>query len=441
MKSLPALKKYVVCALLLLVLLTVFSSAKRAPKPRLLPLTSIHIVDRNGFSETISNKDRLEQFQLTNFLGPQPYQKVLRIYARDSKGNVRSVVTSYHSNGNPKQFLEIMDGRAFGGYREWHENGKMSVCAKVIGGTADITQGAEQTWLFDGTSNAWDEEGHLVAEIPYSQGTLEGIAVYYHASGQVWKRIPYVKGQADGVVEIFRDGGDLLQQVNYVKGRKNGLTTRYWDLNQIASQEEYCDGRLENAQYYDKKGILISEIKHGCGYRATFGKECLNELQEYRQGILEGEVKVYTSQGKFKRIYHVKNNLKHGEEIEYYEQIIKNPAQECEGSPLPHLSFNWYDGKIHGPTKTWYSNGILESQREMSNNKKHGLSMVWYENGDLMMIEEYEQGNLVRGDYFRQGEKIPVSQVILGKGTVTLFDANGRYVQKIAYLNGKPDQL
>lgn len=439
MKKTVILKKYLVAFLLLFTLLTLFSSAKRVKKPRLLSLTSIHLVDRNGFSETISNKDRLQQFQAVNFLEPQPYQKVLRIYERDTRGNVRSVVTSYYENGNPKQFLEIMNGRALGRYREWHENSKLSLTAKIIGGTPDITQAAEQTWLFDDTSQAWDEEGHLIAEIPYSQGVLEGIANYYHASGEVWKRIPYSKGQANGTVDIFRDNGEMLQQMNYVEGKKNGLTIRYWDCNQIACQEDYYDGCLNQGEYYDKKGNLISEIKQGYGYRATFGKDSLNELQEYKEGYLEGEVKVFTSSGKLKRIYHVKNDLKHGEEIEYYEFSTKNTNSD-EESQQPHLCFNWYDGKIHGSVKTWYSNGNLESQREMSNNKKHGLSTVWYEDNDLMMIEEYDQGNLIRGDYFRKGDKIPVSQIIQGKGLATLFDAQGRFVQKITYLQGKPDE-
>ncbi len=69
---------------------------------------------------------------------------------------------------------------------------------------------------------------------------------------------------------------------------------------------------------------------------------------------------------------------------------------------------------------------------------KNGVSTAWYRNGNLMMIEEYEQNKLIRGDYFKKGEKVPVSQVIQGKGTVTSFDADGHFIQKIPYLNGKP---
>lgn len=427
--------------LFLFTLLITFSSAKRSSKtkPRPLPLTSIHLIDRNGFAETISNKDRLNQLQTVDFFKPQPYQKVLRVYARDSKSDLRSVVTSYHPNGNIKQFLEILNGRAYGQYREWHSNGNPSVSTKIVGGMPDITTAAEKTWLFDGISYAWDEEGNLIAEISYSQGVLEGGAIYYHSSGQIWKKIPYCKNEVHGTVEIYKDNGELLQQITYVQGIKQGSSMRYWDANHLASQEEYIRGKLESGQYFDKMGHLIAQVNQGSGYRTIFNKEGVHELQEYRQGILEGEVKVFNAQGKAKRIYHIKDQIKHGEEIEYYDYLILDAQNPSSLNAQPKLSFYWYEGKIQGHAKTWYANGNLESQREMANNARNGVSTAWYKDGSLMLIEEYEQDKLMRGDYFKKGDKIPFSQVIQGKGIVTIFDQDGHFVRKIPYLHGKPD--
>lgn len=425
----------VVFTVLLLISFSIVTSAKRmknVAKP--IPLSSIHIVDRNGFAETITHKDRLNQFQNLDFLKSQPYQKVLRIYARDPSGNIRSIVTSYHPNGNPKQFLEIVNGRALGGYREWHENGVMSVSAKIVGGTADIIPAAERTWLFDGPSYAWDEEGHIKAEILYSQGVLEGYSNYYYSNGQVSKRIPYHKGVVDGVLELYRENGQLLQQVSFVQGTQHGNAVHMWDGTQVASQEDYYNGKLECGIYYDKQGTVISEVKQGNGFRVIFDQDVVIEYQEYRQGILDGEVKVVNPQGKLKRLYHIKNDIKHGEEIVYFDK--PNPA----GGLQPKLSFNWAEGKIQGIVKTWYLKGNLESQREMSNNKKSGVSTIWYRDGNIMMIEEYDQDKLVKGEYFKKGEKVPVSTISQGKGTATMFDADGHFIQKVPYVNGKPDE-
>jgi antitoxin component YwqK of YwqJK toxin-antitoxin module len=428
--SLKSLSFFVFLCLLLMT----FTAAKK-PAKKLLPLTSIHIVDRNGFEETISNKERLKQYQKVDFLQTQSYQKVLRIYARNSKGNVRSVVTTYHENGNPKQFLEILNARANGAYQEWHENGEVSLSTRVIGGSPDVTPLSEKTWIFDGPSTAWDEDGNLVAEMTYNQGVLEGTSKYYHSSGKLWKRVPYTKNQVDGIVETYKEDGSLLQQVTYCCGAKNGTATRYWDLEHLASQEEYSQDRLENGQYFNSQGELISEVKQGCGLRAIFSKDRVRELQEYQDGILEGKVQVFSSNGCLKRIYHIKNNVKHGEEIEYFERTFAKPTDQ----PQSKLSFYWYEGKIQGHCRSWYPSGNQESQKEMANNAKNGVSTAWYRDGNLMMIEEYEENKLIRGDYFRKGEKTPISQVMQGKGLVSIFDADGHFVQKIIYANGKPD--
>lgn len=439
-----SIRKITSISLLLLLLFFSFTSAKRSTSSkrigRPLPLISVHLVDRNGFAETITNKERLVHLQNIDFLTHQPYQKVLRIFARDSKGNIRSIVTSYHANGNPKQFLEIVNARAYGTYKEWHANGTLAVMATVIGGTPDIVSSAESTWLFDGISMAWNEEGSLLAEIMYSQGVLEGYSTYYHACGQIWKRIPYCKGKINGIEEVYREDGQILSQTSYCQGLKQGAAARYWNLDKYAAYEEYSEGRLECGQYYNQSEQLIAQIDQGNGFRAVFGKDSVIALQEYKQGLLDGEVKVFGPQGRIKKVYHIKKDLKHGEEIEYYDFPRADPTA-ADGFVLqPKLSLYWYEGAIQGLTRTWYTNGNQESQREWAKNTKNGVSTAWYEDGNIMLIEEYDQDKLIRGEYFRKGERTPITQVIQGKGTVTMFDAAGHFIQKIPYVNGKPDE-
>lgn len=390
-------------------------------------LTSINIVDNNGFSETISGGDRLKQFENVDFLKSQPYQKVLRIYSRDANGDARAYVTSYHSNGQLKQFLEVVNNRAYGLYQERHDNGNVKVEATIVGGTADIDTGAEKSWIFEGYTHAWDEEGRLVAEIPYENGVLEGIAYYYHQNGSLWKCTPLHKNQYVGTSETYLVDGTLFQTTEYADGLKNGPSIRYWDGNKIASSEIYCEGNLSSGSYYDQSGKLISEVKDGTGFRAVFGKDTVTEMQEFRSGVQEGNVKIFDNQGVLASTHQLVQGLKHGEELEYYE-----------GTSIPKLSIAWVEGKIQGNVKTWYPNGIPESQREMSGNKKTGVLTAWYRDGNLMMIEEYDQDKLRKGEYFLRGEKNPISTVNAGQGTATIYDSNGNLLRKVTYAHGKP---
>lgn len=424
-------KKFIFYTLLLLVILSITSCGQKYSNGQPI-LKSINIMDRNGLSETLSSKDRLAQFENVDFLKTQPYQKVLRVYERDVNGDIKALITSYHPNGQPKQYLEIVNNRALGNYREWYSNGTLKVETYIIGGEADIDTAAEQSWLFDGCSRAWDEDGHLVAEMFYEKGLLEGTSNYYHSNGNLWKQMPYKKGQLQGATIVYLPDSSLLQITNYVDGIKHGSAQRFWPGDKISSEETYCKGDLINARYHDCQGNCIASIDEGNGLKALFGKDSLSELHSYRNGKQEGEITVFASDGSLYRKYSTKNQIKDGEEILYYDPI------ETQGKQIPKLSVNWIEGKIQGTVKTWYPTGVQESQKEMSLNKKNGLFTAWYLDGSLMMIEEYAKNKLVRGEYYMPGEKLPISTIRAGEGIATLFDPKGTFVRKIHYSNSKP---
>lgn len=414
-----------------LILLTLVLSSC-APKQQESKLVSLNLIDREGTSETITSSERLKKYENADFLGNQPYQKVLRVYNRNTKGENPAFVTSYHPNGQLHQYLEVLNGRAFGPYQEWYSNGQQKIEATVIGGEADVTTAAQKTWLFEGISYVWDEQGNIQAEIPYSKGILQGISTYYHPNGKVSKSVPFTNNQIHGTYNAFSPEGALLMIAEYVRGTLEGPTLLYRCNGQISAEEMFCEGFLMEGRYYDMEKNISSEIKDGSGYRTVFQEEYVAELQEFRHGKLEGLVQVFNAKNQLTRIYHIKDGLKQGEEIEYY------PLPKKSTKLVPKISINWVDNKIQGLVKTWYENGVQESQREMSQNAKNGLATAWYKDGSLMLIEEYDRNKLMRGEYYRKGEKIPVSMINKGKGIATLFDADGNFMRKVNYISGVP---
>jgi len=422
-------------SIILICVILTLSGCSRNPPDYIDPpkLSSINIVDRNGLSETISQADRIQQYENVDFFCPQPYQKVLRIFARNQTGDICARITSYHPNAQLKQYLEVVNNRALGMYREWYVNGTLKLETSVIGGVADLTVSAEQSWLFDGCSQVWDENGNVIATIEYSKGELEGVSNYYHCNGKIWKRIPYCRNKTEGVFEIYLDNGSLFQTIEYSNDVKNGKAMRYWGDGSVASDEDYCNGLLMEGRYYNACGELVAEILEGHGFRAIFGKESVGEFQEFHAGLQDGEVKVFDNRSSVMNIHRIKNGLKQGEEIEYYEL---QPGKQLQ----PKLSVMWYEGKIQGIVKSWYANGVQESQREMSGNTKTGMLTAWYKDGSLMLIEDYDRDKLIKGKYFKKGEKSPVSEVIGGNGNATFYDENGSFIRKLGYLNYKPQE-
>jgi antitoxin component YwqK of YwqJK toxin-antitoxin module len=394
------------------------------------PLVAIQIQDRNGFTETISTPERLENYLKIDFQSSQPYRKILRVYKKEGKNH--SIITTYHPNGSISQYLEAKEMRAFGVYKEWFPNGQLKIESYVIGGTADITQAAQKDWLFDGMNQVWDEDGHLVAQIPYRGGSLQGTSVYFYPSGTIQCQVPFAKNMEEGDRIEFFTNGNVKSRTRFEKGVRIGPSTGFFENGQKAWVENYTDGLLLRGLYYNGQGEQISEVEDGRGVQARYEGSAIACLLEIRQGTPEGVVKKFNSQGDLIAIYSIKGGKKHGEEMIYFL------PEAGEHERRTKLSIEWDQDSIHGTVKTWYRSGQLQSQREYAHNQKLGSACAWYKNGSLMFVEEYEEGSIVKGAYYKKNHNQPVSTITNGNGTAYLYDENGAFMKKVVYAKGKP---
>jgi antitoxin component YwqK of YwqJK toxin-antitoxin module len=421
------MKKYGLMALLCLMSV---SCAKNSGKEG--QIVSMRLVDRNGIEETISNDVRLTKLERANYLDSQPYQKVVRVYARDQVGQLHAKVTTYHDNGGIWQYLETVNGRAKGEYKEWFPNGELHMLAHVIEGVGDLCPEAEVSWVFDKKSKVWDEAGRLIAEIEYERGLLTNQSTYYHPNGVISKIIPYSKGKMDGVLKIFTPNGEIIGTTSYEEGKKGGLSIFMGNSDFPKREEEFKDGKLISGKYWDFRGNVIAQVLDGKGVKPVFENGLLRAEQEYKMGVPMGKVMLYRENGTLESVYSIIDNQKQGEEWCYYDR-------QKEGETLqPMLHINWKEDEIHGLVRSWYLNGTLECEKEMLRNKKQGTLIAWYEDGALMMVEEYENDTLLKGKYFKRGDENPISRVIDGKGIATIYDKDGEFVRKIDYEKGWP---
>lgn len=389
-------------------------------------LACIQINDRNGFNETISSKERLKKYEKINFISSQPYKKVVRIFKENKAGNRVSKITNYYENGMINQYLEGINGRAFGKYKQWHPNGTLAVEAKVVGGIFDLSFFSQKDWIFDDICKAWDDKGNIISEFKYEKGNLEGKAIYYFSDGKTKKILNYEKNDLEGEAVEFKKNGDLRQKSFYSKGKKEGRSIGYWEKDKIAFSEIYKEGEILEGIYYDKEGKIITKISKKNGEKAIFLNDKLDKLIEYREGKPEGKVKIF-KKGKIYKVFSMKEGKKNGEEIEYYLE-----------KENPKISLPWIEGVVQGVVKTWYPNSVIQSQKEISQNRKNGVSTAWYEDGSLMLVERYENDHLIEGKYYKKGEREPTTEVFEGNGIVTLFDEKGNFIKSIKYINKIP---
>lgn len=397
------------------------------------PLIAIQIEDRNGLTETVSTPERLEAYEKLDYISSQPYKKVLRVFRKDGKST--SKITTYHPNGMICQYLEAEEMRAHGAYKEWHPNGQIKIDAYIIGGTAEISTTAQKDWLFDKINQVWDEKGQLLAKILYEKGVLEGTSIYFYPSGEIEKEIPFKKNILEGELIEYHLSGNIRSKTTFQNGKKNGISFGYFTNGKSSWSEEYREGLLLKGSYWNLSGDLVCEVEDGRGRQASYINDSVALLVEIRRGIAEGIVKKFNSRGDLLGSYFIKNGKKQGEEIEYFLP----EEYEGEGKEIKaKLSVQWDQDAIHGIVKTWYVNGRTQSQREYCHNQKQGSSVAWYKNGSIMLVEEYEQGQLVKGSYYKKNQNEPISTIIHGTGTAYLYDEEGVFLRKIIYAKGKP---
>ncbi|MEI6532123.1 MAG: hypothetical protein WCN87_04830 [Chlamydiota bacterium] len=385
-------------------------------------LSSLNLVDRNGMTQTIGSKDRLKNYANVDFQKPQPYQKVLRVYTSRPDGAIPAIVTSYYPSGQIKQSLSVLSGRAQGPYYEWHENGVLKIEAYLVGGAPQLGGLSEQSWIFHGPCKAFNEKGKLMGSMTYERGLLEGESLYWSSEGILLKKMFYEKGFLNGQAEYYHLNGCLEQTITYLKGERHGPLEYYRPDKTLIAQEYYEEGRLQKAIYTNTS--ITAGVQDSFGLRYSEAGDRFS-TEEIRMGKVEGEVREY-EKGLLVRSFYLKNGLKEGPESFWTPQ------------GLSVLEIPYREGRIQGEIVTHYPIGALQSRREMSNNEKNGALHTWYLDGQLMMAEEYNHNKLVTGSYYKKGSGFPVSSVVNGEGTATLFDEGGQLDRRISYKDGKP---
>lgn len=412
-------------------LLTVFLIVSIPLMGRPDRLTQLVLEDHHGMHESVTTKERLAPYQKINWLQAQPYRKSVRTYGRGKDNTVRSFVTTYHPNGQPKQYLQVVDGRAMGAYCEWYPSGTLKVSAKVVGGLAEVGESAVEGYLFDGVSEAYDADGNLLARVPYDRGMLQGEAVYYYPNGAIEETISYEGGRRHGATTRYRPDGSMRESLTYAGGLQDGPAIGYAIDGSILYREEYQQGLLCSGTYVEPRAA----VERGRGLRYVALADGNYQLVQYEEGEAQGAVQVFNNRNLLLHCFHIEGNAKHGTETIFYPP---GPFAR-EGDPVvPKLEMQWNQDELQGQIRSWYPSGVLQSRREIAANKRNGLNTAWHEDGSLMLVEEYRDDLLVKGEYYAPESLHPVSSVQGGAGTATVFDGQGHVTNRISYLDGFP---
>ena len=151
----------------------------------------------------------------------------------------------YHDNGKLKTKGQMQNGRRFGNWEFFYENGTRR--AKELY-EADTVR----SWFYDEAAGRIEANGLRV------NNKREGVWTWFHPSGQKKIEENYVGGAKNGIRTTWHDNGQKASEDAYVDGKLNGPSTE-WDYNgKIHVRTYFLDGKQHGSRNEFENGRLLS---------------------------------------------------------------------------------------------------------------------------------------------------------------------------------------
>ncbi len=151
--------------------------------------------------------------------------------------------------------------------------------------------------------------------------------------------------------------------------------------------------------------------------------------EKNKQTPYSGWVKQMHSDGRVWGLAQVKDGLKHGVHVTWYENGQK--AQE--------LKFK--DANMHGSMTEWYENGQKKVIWNYKDGKRHGSSTQWYENGQKLAEVNYKDDSVdgFNVTFHENGQKKAEFTYKDGKeeGLARKWNEDGKLTREATYKNGE----
>jgi antitoxin component YwqK of YwqJK toxin-antitoxin module len=161
--------------------------------------------------------------------------------------------------------------------------------------------------------------------------------------------------------------------------------------NEVVSEAEYSLSQLL------KSGDLILDPQHQIPYsgwvRETYPDGVqIKSRSRMKDGKLHGESSGYFSNGNLQVMEHFQKGVSHGKRLRFNEDGSKS-AEE----PI-------VEGQFHGVVLKWHSNGQLAESIEYNHGIPHGDASAWFDDGTVRSRAHFKNGAMMDQQFWKQGE-------------------------------------
>lgn len=325
-------------------------------------------------------------------------------------------VNFYYKNGQIQTAKKFANGKLNGAYKQYFENGALSM---------------DGNYIDDKPTGNWKEfynSKKIKIEYTYADGYMDGIYKQYYENGKLSETIQYANGKIEGKIENFDDDGIKFSESTYEKDRLKELL--FFDKTGKTISSSTIRKGAANLTFFDANGNKLSEgyynkDSYNDGKSTYYFKNGAIKMESnYSAGHLNGERKIYYSNGKLSEEVNFTSDKEDGFLNTYYI----NGENRYAG--------NFVEGEKQGEQKQFNTFGTTVSSLYYLNDEYNGYNVYYYANGKKDYEEQYRTGWLIKVTQFDTlGNTIAETNMPDGNGEMIFRHFNGKVYAKSAYRN------
>jgi antitoxin component YwqK of YwqJK toxin-antitoxin module len=340
--------------------------------------------------------------------------------------------THYYPSKKKQSEGKYLNEKPDGKWTYWFENGKIEAECNFVNGLEEgqwswynekgikIKSGGYHNGRYHGKWMFYSERGDLLEEYIFTDNRKQGPSTTFYESGIKSSEGNYERDLPQGKWTFWYENKNKMTEGEFAAGEKSGIWKTYFDDGNLKSETDFKGSTAYTISLLDKKGKQL--VKNGNG--------SFSDYYEGGQKSTEGSVK---------------NGLPDGPWSWWYKDgKLKDQGIYQEGNYKLLTGFD-PEGQImvrngNGYYKSYYENGVIESESNYQNGKPEGLKVTRNESGTVLEEANYHHGKYdgefkgynETGELYTQGIFKNDSQ----EGVWTWFHLNGKKEAEVTFVNG-----
>lgn len=377
------------------------------------------------------------------------------------EGVLEGLAATYYVNGGKQYEVNFSEGERDGKFIGLFPNGSKKM-------ESNYTKGK-----LNGAYSKYNEAGDLIESCNYIDDAIDGKYIEYYDGKLLKTESLYAKGVVQGNTKTYHSNGVLERENVYVAGKINKSTEYYpngkkqWEYlyNEKGELEKIISYDANENKYFEEI-YKAGEIKSGIQYtRNNPNPEALSTSKKpfkisnldgqplavgnYEKGKKVGEWNYYYSSGRLRmKENFIKGNqnglayaYKRNGELDairnYVNDTINGLYEVYENNKI-NRTFNYINGKQFGPFKTFYPDGTMSAEGNLSNGDVVETKLSYWQNGNVYYKDFYIEDELTSSQLFNsKGEKDFYIDYKNRTGNFNLSFYNGVFTQNYTMINGK----